>query len=209
MLSRVCILLIFQKESVYCIDIQMNYARYDIDQLLTEFAPGPMQSKLPRARRVLVSGGEAARVGASPSVAKDSERNVTQPQRGLLGSSRLPNAMPGQQKVDSTSKLGSSAPEELMLTSSSMLKSTTDTRAHSVGQQKDEANLLIDTEKLGFSSQITSCNALMGESFKKGQLDSVANPLLTSQSKKPFLSLILYCKVVYMFSYQFTLQVII
>jgi serine/threonine-protein kinase TTK/MPS1 len=93
-----------------------------------------------------------------------------------------------------------------------MLKSTIDTHAQSVGQKNNEANLLIDTEKStleALSSQITSCNALMGESFKKGQLDLDGNPQLTSQSKKPFLSLILYCKVVYMFSYQFTLQVII
>jgi len=169
-----------------------------------------MQSKLPRATRVLVSGGErATKVGACPSVAKDPERKVTQPQRGLLGSSRLPNATPDQ----STPKLGSSTPDELMLTaSSSMLKSTNDTHAQSVGQKNNEANLLIDREKSALealSSQITSCSALMGESFKKGQLDLVGNPQLTSQSKKPFLSLILYCKVVYMFSYQFTLQVII
>lgn len=155
-----------------------------------------MQSKLPRASRVLVSRGECAnKVGANPSVAKDHQGSVRQPQRGLLGSSRLPNAKPDQQKVDSTSKLGSSAPDELILTaSSSMLKSTTDTRAQSGGQLKNEANLLIDMEKSALealSSQITSCNALIGEGFKKGQLDAVANPQLTSQSKKSFLSLIL------------------
>ncbi|XP_066328623.1 serine/threonine-protein kinase MPS1-like [Miscanthus floridulus] len=143
---------------------------------------GPMQSKLPRATRVLVSGGErATKVGACPSVAKDPEQKVTQPQRGLSGSSRLPNATPDQ----STPKLGSSTPDELMLTaSSSMLKSTNDTHAQSVGQKNTEANLLIDTEKSALealSSQITSCSALMGESFKKGQLDLVGNPQLTSQ----------------------------
>uniref|UniRef100_A0A804M2K2 Protein kinase domain-containing protein n=1 Tax=Zea mays TaxID=4577 RepID=A0A804M2K2_MAIZE len=146
---------------------------------------GPMQSKLPRATRVLVSGGERAnKIGANPSVSKDQERIVTQPQRGMLGPSMLPNVTPDQQKVDSTSKLGSSAPDELMLTAPSMLKSTTDTCAQRVGQQKNKANLLMDTEKSAFdalSSQITSCNALMGESFKKGQLDSVVNPQLTSQ----------------------------
>lgn len=145
-----------------------------------------MQSKLPRATRVLVSGGERAnKIGANPSVSKDQERIVTQPQRGMLGPSMLPNVTPDQQKVDSTSKLGSSAPDELMLTAPSMLKSTTDTCAQRVGQQKNKANLLMDTEKSAFdalSSQITSCNALMGESFKKGQLDSVVNPQLTSQS---------------------------
>jgi serine/threonine-protein kinase TTK/MPS1 len=166
----------------------MNYVRYDMDQLLTDLAPGPMQSKLPRATRVLVSGGECGnKVGASASVAKHPEQKVTQTQRGLLVPSRLPNATPDQ----STPKLGSSTPDELMLTSSSsVLKGTIDTHAQSVGQKNNEANLLIDTEKSALEalpSQTTSCNALIGESFKKGQLDLDGNPQLTSQSKKPFL----------------------
>ncbi|OQU91127.1 hypothetical protein SORBI_3001G122100 [Sorghum bicolor] len=144
---------------------------------------GPMQSKLPRATRVLVSGGECGnKVGASASVAKHPEQKVTQTQRGLLVPSRLPNATPDQ----STPKLGSSTPDELMLTSSSsVLKGTIDTHAQSVGQKNNEANLLIDTEKSALEalpSQTTSCNALIGESFKKGQLDLDGNPQLTSQS---------------------------
>ncbi|KAG0547979.1 hypothetical protein BDA96_01G127600 [Sorghum bicolor] len=143
---------------------------------------GPMQSKLPRATRVLVSGGECGnKVGASASVAKHPEQKVTQTQRGLLVPSRLPNATPDQ----STPKLGSSTPDELMLTSSSsVLKGTIDTHAQSVGQKNNEANLLIDTEKSALEalpSQTTSCNALIGESFKKGQLDLDGNPQLTSQ----------------------------
>lgn len=174
-----------------------------------------MQSKLPRATRVLVSKVERAnKAVASPSVAKDRDGKAIQPQRGLLGPPRLQNVTPDQQ-VDSTSKLGSSTPDELMLTGPSMLKSTTDTGAPSIAenyQQKIEARLLTDREKSSVeasSSQITSCNALMEESLKKVQFYPVANPQLTSQSKNPFFLLYFTAKAVYMYSYQFTLQVII
>jgi len=110
-----------------------------------------------------------------------------QPRRGLLGSSRLQNATPDQQKNASTAKLGSSAPDELMLTTPSMLKNITDTCGQSVGQnyqQKNEANLVVDMEKSSSetSSQIPSRNALVVESFKKEQFYSVGDPQLTSQT---------------------------
>ncbi|KAG2546547.1 serine/threonine-protein kinase MPS1-like isoform X5 [Panicum virgatum] len=149
---------------------------------------GLMQSNVPRATRVLVSRAEGAnRAGPSPSEVKNHEGKVMQPRRGLLGSSRLQNATPDQQKNASTAKLGSSAPDELMLTTPSMLKNITDTCGQSVGQnyqQKNEANLVVDMEKssLETSSQIPSRNALVVESFKKEQFYSVGDPQLTSQS---------------------------
>ncbi|KAG2546546.1 serine/threonine-protein kinase MPS1-like isoform X4 [Panicum virgatum] len=148
---------------------------------------GLMQSNVPRATRVLVSRAEGAnRAGPSPSEVKNHEGKVMQPRRGLLGSSRLQNATPDQQKNASTAKLGSSAPDELMLTTPSMLKNITDTCGQSVGQnyqQKNEANLVVDMEKssLETSSQIPSRNALVVESFKKEQFYSVGDPQLTSQ----------------------------
>ena len=174
----------------------MNYFRCYIDQLLHDLTSGLMQSNVPRATRVLVSRAEGAnRAGPSPSEVKNHEGKVMQPRRGLLGSSRLQNATPDQQKNASTAKLGSSAPDELMLTTPSMLKNITDTCERSVGQnyqQKTDANLLVDTEKssLETSSQIPSRNALVVESFKKEQFYSAGDPQLTSQSKNPFLSLI-------------------
>jgi len=174
----------------------MNYFRCYIDQLLHDLTSGLMQSNVPRATRVLVSRAEGAnRAGPSPSEVKNHEGKVMQPRRGLLGSSRLQNATPDQQKNASTAKLGSSAPDELMLTTPSMLKNITDTCGQSVGQnyqQKNEANLVVDMEKSSSetSSQIPSRNALVVESFKKEQFYSVGDPQLTSQSKNPFLSLI-------------------
>jgi serine/threonine-protein kinase TTK/MPS1 len=135
------------------------------------------------------------RAGPSPSEAKNREGKVMQTQRGLLGPSRLQNATPDQQKNDSSAKLGSSTPDELMVTTPSMLKNITDTCGQSVGQnyqQKTEANLLVDMEKssLETSSQIASRNAFVAESFKKEQFYSVGDPQLTSQSTNSFLSLI-------------------
>ncbi|PAN45473.1 hypothetical protein PAHAL_9G122000 [Panicum hallii] len=148
---------------------------------------GSMQSNVPRATRVLVSTAERTnRAGPSPSEAKNREGKVMQTQRGLLGPSRLQNATPDQQKNDSSAKLGSSTPDELMVTTPSMLKNITDTCGQSVGQnyqQKTEANLLVDMEKssLETSSQIASRNAFVAESFKKEQFYSVGDPQLTSQ----------------------------
>lgn len=191
----------------------MNYAICDVDERITDVTPGSVPTNVPRATRVLVSRADQTnKAGPSPSETKNREGKVMQPQRGLLGRSRLQSATPDQQKIASA-KLESSSPDEFMLTTPSMLQSVTDTRGRSDSQnyqQKNEANLLVDREKssLEASSQIASRNASVAESFKKEQLYSIADPQLTSQSKNPFLSLIFYSKVVYMFSYQFTLQVI-
>ncbi|CAL4926881.1 unnamed protein product [Urochloa decumbens] len=134
---------------------------------------GSMQSNIPRATRVLVSRAERTnKAGPSPSEVKNHEGKVMQPQKGLLGHSRLQNATPNQQKIAGTAKLESSTPDELMMTTPSMLKNITDTCGQSVGQtyqQKTEANLLVNREKSSLepSSQIVSRNALVAESFKK------------------------------------------
>ncbi|CAN6303779.1 unnamed protein product [Urochloa humidicola] len=133
---------------------------------------GLLQPNFPRATRVLVSRAERTnKAGPSPSEAKNREAKVMQPQRGLLGHSRLQNAISDQQKIAGTAKLESSTPDELMMATPSVLKSITDTCVQSVGQthqQKTESNLLVNGEKSSLEpSQIASCNALVAESLKK------------------------------------------
>ncbi|RCV41285.1 hypothetical protein SEVIR_9G122700v4 [Setaria viridis] len=150
--------------------------------------PGSLQTSFPRATRVLVSRAERTnKAGPSTSEVKNREGKVMQSQRGLLGPSRLQNATPDQQKISGTAKLGYSTPDELMLTTPSVLKNSTDTCGQSVDQnyhQKTQANLLADREKssLEASSQIASRNSLVAESFKKEQFNSVVDPQLTSQT---------------------------
>ncbi|CAN6292194.1 unnamed protein product [Urochloa humidicola] len=146
----------------------------DLNAALKRQRPfGSMQSNFPRATRVLVSRAERTNKGGPrPSEAKNREGKVMQPQRGLLGHSRLQNATPDQQKVAGAAKLESSTQDELMMTTPSMLKNITDTCGQSVGQiyqQKTEPNLLVSREKSSLepSSQIASHNALVAESFKK------------------------------------------
>ncbi|XP_062214846.1 serine/threonine-protein kinase MPS1-like isoform X2 [Phragmites australis] len=151
---------------------------------------GSMQSNVPRATRVLVSRGEGAnKAGASPSVSQNSEGKVMQPQRGLLGPSRLQNVVSDQKKVASAVTLGPSCPDELMLTTPSTLGNITDTHNQSVGQkyqQKSEVNLLADRGKSSLevsSSRMASRDALVGESFKKEPFYSVGDPQSTSRSE--------------------------
>lgn len=179
---------------VYSTATRMNYVRCDTDQLLTDLILGSLATNFPRATRVLVSRTDrTTKAGPSPSEVKNREGQVMQPQRGLLGPSRLQNATPDQQKMAATTQLGgSSTPDELMLTTPSMLKNSIDTCGQSVGQnyhQKTQANLLAEREKSSQepSSQISSHNLLVVESFKKEELNSVVDPQLTSQSKNHFL----------------------
>ncbi|KAF8733768.1 hypothetical protein HU200_014615 [Digitaria exilis] len=149
--------------------------------------PQRIPSTIPRATRVLVSRAYRTNQACpSPSETKNREGKVMQqPQRGLLGHSRPQNAMPDQQNIAGNTKLG--CPDELMLTTPSMLQSVTDTGGQIDDQNyqhKNEVSLLADRVKssLEASSQIASRNALVAEGFKKEQLYSIADPQLTSQT---------------------------
>ncbi|KAL6909427.1 hypothetical protein ACP4OV_001708 [Aristida adscensionis] len=129
---------------------------------------GSMQSNVPRATRVLVSRGEGAnKPGASPSVSQSSEGKVMQPQRGLLGPSRLQNAAPDHKKVARTSGLCSSTQDDCTLATPSTLGNITDTCDRNVGQNH---HLMCDAD------QMLSRNSLVGEAFKKEQFFSVGGP---------------------------------
>ncbi|KAL6637691.1 hypothetical protein ACP70R_025263 [Stipagrostis hirtigluma subsp. patula] len=135
---------------------------------------GSMQSHIPRATRVLLSKGEGAhKAGASPSVLQNSEGKVMQPQRGLLGPSRLQNTVSDRKKAAGTPRLGSSTPDETVLATPSILGNVTDTR---------DQNVSHNHHQMCDANQMASQDALAGEAFKKEQDFSVADPQLTSQS---------------------------
>jgi hypothetical protein len=139
-----------------------------------------------------------------------------QKQRGVLRASRLQNVVvPDQKNVNTTAVLPASNQNEL-LTTPTMLSTVTDTHNQNGSendQQKVEDDLLVDRNKLSLnvsSSQMTSRNASVGIGFKKEQFYSVGDAHLTSQSKTPFFPMLLIfrCRLVPVFSFQLTLQVI-
>jgi len=141
--------------------------------ILTHLAPGSMQPNVPRATRVLLSRGEGAnKPGASPSVSHSSEGKVMQPQRGLLGPSRLHNAVPDHKKVARTSRLGFSTPDECTLATPSTLGNITDVCDRNVGQNH---------HRMCEADQMAARDSLVGEAFKKAQFFSVGG----RQSKIP------------------------
>jgi serine/threonine-protein kinase TTK/MPS1 len=165
------------------------YVRFGIDVILTDLAPGSVQSNHQRATRVLVPRGERAKKGGtSPSAQQNPEGKVMQSQRGLWGPSRLQNVTPGHQKVASSVKLGPATPDQLVLATPLMLENLTHSCDQSGGQmyQKKSEILLLDKGLKPSlevsSSRLASQDALLGESFKKEHFYS-AGSQLSSQSK--------------------------